>query len=177
MLIAIDLDGPVRQLIPKLVEVYNREYRDDFRIEEITEYHLGNSFPIGNDIYQLLFKDFVQEIYLEAEPEPGAIEAIHELKEWHQLFILTSQPAGIQEHLSRVWLERHEINLPVTFAGGKPKSEFRFDLLIDDCVEHLRGGQEKGRKVICYRQPWNHEWPDKRMDWFKIQEVLSYEWH
>ena len=78
--VLIDLDGVIRDFIGSLIKVYNRIH-PDHQVLPVNSRKLETFFPLGQKVYQFMKPGYIEEIMEEAEPYPGAIEALHRWKD------------------------------------------------------------------------------------------------
>jgi 5'(3')-deoxyribonucleotidase len=145
--ILVDLDGICADMTKKLLSIYNAEWDDTLKYEDITSYNFGG-------IVKPEAKDAVHEIYRrpgfykDLEPIPGAIETIARWKEeGHRPLFCSSPPSSTGAAEKYDWvLEKFG------FAGfsrkdvilANQKDWVKADALVDDCPKNAR----------LYRQAW-----------------------
>ncbi|MFZ0389472.1 MAG: hypothetical protein WAN36_03360 [Calditrichia bacterium] len=158
--VLIDLDGVVRDFVGSLQRVYQREY-PDHQLLPVNSRRLEEFFPIKEKIYDFLENRFIEEVMEEADPYPGALEALNRWQSEFHLVIVTAQPAGIR-HCTFRWIGRH--CLPVDEVHiSYYKSEIPGPALLDDFTDNLQEFRKTGRLAVCLDRPWNQQWNGERV--------------
>jgi 5'(3')-deoxyribonucleotidase len=160
MVLAIDIDGVLRDFVGSLCRQYHRDF-PSHQIKPVTRFGLHEFFPIGPAICDYMYRVRNTEIFRFAEPYPGAVEFLDLLMaDGQHVALVTSQPAGT-ELSTMLWLsENRMIYSSLHFANKK--EIVRADILLDDGVVNL---ESAGRKVraVCFDRPWNKGWRGERV--------------
>ncbi len=164
MRIIVDLDEVIVDLMGPLLKEYNRRYKADILIEDITQWNL-----LTKDMCDI-FKE--PNFFLELIPLPGAIFGVNELiNQGHEVVIASSpsrHPGIAKDKLAwcSLWLQRAELVLT------ERKDILDGDMIIDDAIHHLENFN--GLQVVMDR-PWNREYyADYRVeDWNGILRTVK----
>ena len=164
--IGIDVDGVLRDFCDGLTKVVREHYpqymKEDFI--EVNDWKLANNFNCTKeDLQQIYWHDYADEIMGNSNPIPGAIEQMYELVDWaeekgHSLVCVTSQKPHARYH-TLSWLGKHGINFDtIYFRKGWQKWMVDVDYLVDDSPNNfenwVRGrGMQEG--FILMNQPYN----------------------
>jgi 5'(3')-deoxyribonucleotidase len=164
--IGIDVDGVLRDFCDGLTKVVREHYpqymKDDF--VEVNDWKLANNFNCTKeDLQQIYWHDYADEIMGNSNPIQGAIEQMYDLMDWaeeksHSLVCVTSQKPHARHH-TLSWLGKHGINFDtVYFRKGWQKWMVDVDYLVDDSPNNfenwVRGrGMQEG--FILMNQPYN----------------------
>ena len=163
--IGMDVDGVIRPIHPRLVEVY-LEYNPEHKVAPIKQWHtydISPYFPIGKLIYKFWFEDHADEIYLTVKPSPGAIEFIELLRRDNEVVIVTKQPNKHTEELTEEWLSINKI-LNHGILHAQDKGIFEGDIILDDSTKNLEDVlQARSAIPVCFNQPWNQDWQGLRI--------------
>lgn len=166
--ILVDVDSVIADLMPAWLRVYNKEYDDSLRVEQITEWDMTKFVKpeCGTKIYSYLHDP---SLYDEVFPIDGAISSIHWLRQHgYDIRFVTSgiQPAKI------IWLGNKGLLMSEHFLFSPDvviahdKRLINGDILIDDNLKNCESFQGKS---ILFSQPWNDvvsnffrasSWPD-----------------
>ena len=135
-IIAIDVDGVLRDNLGIMVDIYNSEFNEDKKIEEITDFRTEVSFPrieneTGKTASQWFFQDHSTEIFLNAKPFKNVKEDVKRLQEYGEVVIITYQKSYKNKMETLKWLEDNEIE-PSGIVFLKNKTLLNCDYLIDD---------------------------------------------
>lgn len=167
--VLIDLDGVIRDFVGSLTRVYKTHYPDD-EVLPIVSRRLEEFFPIGDKIYQFVKEGLINQIMEEADPYPGAIEALNKWNDRFEIVIVTSQP-DFSRDSTYIWVGKHKIptnEVHITYY----KSDIKGFALLDDFVDNLQEFQETGRLAVCLDQPWNQSWKGPRVQ--SVEEFFNY---
>jgi len=140
LLIAVDVDEVCADLISHWVRLYNLQWNDDLKVEDIHGWNIDSYVKpeCGKAIYHLLSRP---GMYDGVSPVPGAREAVEELRKLGRVVFLSSCARGTMD-AKFSWLQRHGF-LPNTgpaiadFIVAKDKWLVGADILFDDGVHNV----------------------------------------
>ena len=154
MIIAIDIDGVLNDLVPKVLALYNSRTGKNIKLSNITKYNFHECLSKEDaDGVCALFKE--RELWDSIEPLPNARWGIETLINMgHEIYLAT---ATLPENFSwKVeWIAKHYplINRKNIICINN-KGLLKCDILIDDYLDNLTSN-------ICERivinQPWNQD--------------------
>lgn len=166
-IIAIDVDGVVAEIHVPWLARYNRDYNDNFTVEQWTTW----------DVHTLLkpecggkFYKYIEDptLYDETSPVPGALERIKVLKHYFRIIYITTSTLGASGK-KFLWLKEHKfITDQNDYFECKDKSLVYSDYLIDDNIKTIETPPFFGkRENIIFTQPWNKDfkWEHRLKDW------------
>lgn len=158
MVIAVDVDGVLRNLMQSLCDVYNRKMSslgDYIMTDDINEWDIAKAFPIGKAIYKFAFNDYLEEVYDEALPHGDNVKQLVKWQEdGHYIILITSQSSHRARIATLNWIERYCITFnELVFSNAKIK--YPFDLLVEDKLETVRECLLAGKKCYLVDRPWN----------------------
>ena len=136
LIFAIDCDEVLRQLLDKMIAIYNDNFENRKTRDDITEFKVEKSFPeieaqTGITASQWFFQEHSKELFLDTEAFPHIKEDIAKLREYGKVIILTYQKSYQNKVETLLWLENNGIECDgVCFL--KNKTLLRADYLIDD---------------------------------------------
>ena len=168
MIILVDVDNVVADLVSEWVRLYNIDFNDNLKVEDITEWDMTKfvSDECGTRIYDYLKLD---SLYDRVEPIPHARDGVLTLREMGHRVVFAS--AGVWSSAKYRWLERHDFNTGVfasDYIVAYDKSLLHGDLLIDDGFHNIKnfGSQNS----ILFTQPWNRKekWSNRADSWKDI---------
>ena len=164
--IGIDVDGVLRDFCDGLTKVVREHYpqymKDDF--VEVNDWKLANNFNCTKeDLQQIYWHDYADEIMGNSNPIQGAIEQMYDLMDWaeekgHSLVCVTSQKLHARHH-TLSWLGKYGLNFDtVYFRKGWQKWMVDVDYLVDDSPNNFENwvkgrGMQEG--FILMNQPYN----------------------
>ena len=133
----IDVDEVLRSLCSEMVELYNREFHDNIRCEDLKDFDVDISFPkikaaTGESASKWFFQQHGHELFYEAPALKGAPEAVKKLREMgNEVYIISYQKSFANKLDTLRWLQKYEIEYDgICFV--KNKTVVHLDYLIDD---------------------------------------------
>ena len=165
MRVAIDIDGVLRDFTNAVKTVYLGEF-PHHKVEEITEWGIHKFYPIGEGIYDFVFKLHAEEIFTKAQAYRGAAAFMRVLKaRKHEVWVVTSQPMG-QEPFTLQWLRDNGIVYDsIAFTVNKPVVDC--DIFLDDGTHNLTAIRDAGKFAVAFDRPWNSGWTGLRVKSYK----------
>lgn len=164
--ILLDVDGVLRNIVDKMIEVYKKYYDPDATVthSDVTEWDMDRLFPKApKGVRQTFFVDHAQEVFEESEPYGTDLGAItHELGKRHKIYIVTHQYPG-NEGFTKRWLEKYDVyNNGIVIA--KDKRIMKGDIALDDGLHNLEAYASIHVLPVAYNQPWNVGWYGMKVD-------------
>lgn len=133
--LAIDVDGVLADLIPRLVETVNECEGDNVSADEINSWNLGRYFKCGNKVYN--YMDY--SLFRTLPVIKDAQRVVKLLSEEYFTFIVSSATNNFDSLKAKMeWLEEHFPFIPasnIVLCGSK--SIIKCDILIDDSPRNL----------------------------------------
>jgi len=166
----LDMDGILCDLVKKWFAVYNKDYGEALRPEEMKSWGPHRYAKKGRVIYRYLSKP---GFFLDLEPIPGAVAGVRRLIHWgHDVVIVTAARHGHADKLG--WLARHLPFLhPHQVIFAHRKELVRGDVLFDDSPRNLAAFLPWGLPVAM-DYPYNQEAPGERVhSWEEFLELIE----
>jgi 5'(3')-deoxyribonucleotidase len=160
MRIGIDIDGCVRDIHAKLVQVYKREMGKDHWCdppEKWYEYEISKHFSIGDGIWDFWFHAHVEEIYTKALSFPGTNLFSSLVSHGHQIIVLTDQPNPATARYTVEWIYEHLPAKEVHFTSKKYLVPC--DIYLDDAPHHLKDFADHDLNYVIMTRRWNIDVP------------------
>ena len=136
-ILLFDLDGICCNLMKKWLAVYNRDYNDNLRPEDITSWSWDTFVKpeCGKRIYHYLNRP---GFFADLEPIEGCVESLGRLAKICELVVVTASPREAAGDKIG-WVRRH---LPMVPRGNivitQRKDLVRGDFMFDDAPKNLR---------------------------------------
>lgn len=151
MIIGYDLDNTLWNLVENSLIYYNKDYDDNVKLEDLTEYNMEGKLKMPVDEF---FEKYAQEPYIDTlEVYKESFESIQQfINDGHKIvFVSASYPSTIKwrdKKLKEIfsWYETSDLII------CHKKQLLKIDILIDDCLDNLIGG-DYGRLLVD--MPWN----------------------
>lgn len=173
MKIGIDVDGVLRNIAGKIIELYNSEYNANIQYNEIKDYKMEDIVGMNTDEFMMkYFFELGHEVFEKSNVIGNPTESLINLKNnGHDIHIITHQFKGLEAYTIR-WLINNEIPYDsITFS--EDKSIVNVDLFVDDKVENLQRVQFFGNAIsLCFDQPWNKNFNGKRIS--NLDEIFPF---
>lgn len=155
--IAVDIDGVLGNQITHILTVIKDRYDIIMRYSDITQWDL----PIKDtDIKELIeHEQLVNEEYILGMPvHKNAKKILDKLFLSHRIAVVTAR-AEETDNRSKLWLEINKIPFDEFInIRGKNKSDYKFDVIIDDYPKHIETVVDDHRRYgLLFRQPWNEK--------------------
>jgi 5'(3')-deoxyribonucleotidase len=171
--VGLDVDGVLRDFTGALRTRYALDH-PTHKVGRIDRWDFSGAFPIGNDIWDYIYKDRTRELFEDAPPLPGAKTITRWLKrQGHEIWIVTSQPRGIEHH-TLTWLKKNGIIYDhIAFTDAKARIECH--VLLDDAIRNLNGFRDSRYGIsVCMDRPWDREWAGERVyNFTEFRDLLS----
>ena len=155
------MDGVLRNMNARMIELYNQKFKTNLTIEDITDYDVSKSFPLFEMRGNMTAKDYFFKVrsldcFLLSKPYEGVKEAMQKLKDnGHKIVIVTWQFSIKNKSYTLEWLEENHIPYD-DICFTKDKWMIQGDVLIDDNPEFILDEREKSYKYLI-QQPYNQE--------------------
>jgi 5'(3')-deoxyribonucleotidase len=159
-IIKIDVDGVLRDMLPKMCECYNAYFRDNISPNDIKSYDTNVTFHkckeiLGRDASDWLFQDNGYEIYNSSPMCYKAKEAMDMLKEMGYFVIIVSHQKSYLNQFDTInWLGNHGIHYD-SICFTPDKSLIVGDIMVDDNLEFLAQCENNNEQLICVKAPYN----------------------
>ena len=176
MRFAIDIDSTLHPYWDQLAEIAKRRYGVDLPYDTQSTWAIDALAP--EQLKTIVDETHSPEHVLNAEPYPGAVEAITRWHEQGHFIHITSHRATDTHAQTAEWLE--QIGLPhddlyCSYDKITRCVELQIDVLIDDSPDNLRRAAEVGITAATLEHPWNRDLPDviSAPDWPTLARRLE----
>ena len=171
-IIAIDVDGVVANLhIPWLAR-YNRDYNDNFTVEQWTKWGIHELVKpeCGAKFYQYIEDP---SIYDETPVIKDSLSHVKILQAHFRVVFVTASTIGASGKKFQ-WLKKNGfINDQNDYIECRDKSLIYSDYLIDDDIKNIEKPVPYGKRInIIFTQPWNKDfkWEHRMKDWYHFYD-------
>lgn len=175
MNLIIDIDGTIADLATPWLDLYNLDYDDNLRPQDLTRWNTHEFVKpeCGLKIYDYLW---LEDLYLHVQPIHGALDIIVALRsEGHRVTYLTSglAPGKIRWLYDNGFMQTGSIGWQSSpeFIIAHDKSLVKGDLIVDDKPENVLQFEQG----ILFSQPWNAsaEGFTRAWDWLDVYEIVQ----
>ena len=178
MIIACDVDNVLNNLTESVLQVYNSDYNDNLKIEDIKSYGIEDYVkPEFKKDFPSLFLD--KRVWKGISVIPGCVEV---LKKWHdkghEIYFVTATNTE-NMHKKAEWLQRTfpfmDVKKNLICMQKKQMLSGNIDVLIDDHLGNIIGGRYFS---ILLSYPWNDDinvmiHPYRCDNWDEIDKALE----
>lgn len=158
--IALDLDSVLADTMHPFIEELSRIKKTQYRKDDIKNWNIDELFGITRlDVLHILNFIWNDDNWERIPPTEDFLgEKVNALKKYGKVDILTVIPENQVEN-SKKWLVYHGIPYDnyVRVPEGMKKSDFDYDVFIDDSLSNAEDIANSGRTVFLYDQPWNRK--------------------
>lgn len=168
MKIAIDVDDVLADFLPTLLLFYNKQYGVNYEKNHFKSYHLWETWGgTREEAIDKVFEFYDAEEFNNIPVIPGAQHVVNELRQNHELVIVTARPEAIREK-TESWINRHfpktfsTVHIANRFSKSGPqttKAEIceknGIDMLIDDSLDYALQSVAPHRRILLFDNPWN----------------------
>jgi 5'(3')-deoxyribonucleotidase len=167
---AVDVDGVVADLHSVWLRLYNYDYKDSIKLDDIITYEIQEYVKCGDKIF-----DYIENplIYSSVLPIFGAKDGINFLRKFGRVVFVTNSTDGAFG-AKYFWLKQYGfIDSKKDYIECKDKNLVRADFLIDDCIDNINSFSGCS---ILFSQPWNRIYNHPyvlRNGWVSLPEVLA----
>jgi len=154
----VDVDDVLRGLCQTMLNVYNKEFDDNKKDEDVKVYFVNVSYPKVVERYGDATKWFFQthghELFYGSDALKGAAEAIKILREYGTVQIVTKQRSIENKIDTLKWFDKVGIEYD-SISFVKDKSVVCCDFFIDDYHENFINCGGDGAVGIIINRPYN----------------------
>ena len=171
MLVAVDLDGVIRDVMTPFISAYNRENSTSLGVQDLTYYNKPEVLTGG--FSQLV--SFLEEhdCFRAAECYKGAGAFIGKISKYHDVCFVSAQPSFLSRVHALEWLEHCKFpTLPIHFCPNKVS--VLYDVLVEDCPVHVDAALLEGRYAIFMKRPWNVLYTGEARTVKSFKEAVEY---
>ena len=166
--IGIDIDETINSQITEILKLYNKKYKDNLSIDNITDYNIHKFVkPECKNIFKEFCNDkFFKSLIMTQE----TIEALTELNNNYKIYFVTSaHPKTLK--VRDKWLSKY-LSWYTTkqLIVCRKKSLLNLNYLVDDCYDNLIHGTY--RKILITKK-WNENITDNELDIEDVYRVDS----
>ncbi len=169
MKIGIDIDNVLSMLSNTLLAWHNRVYNTNFKEEDHNTFDLWEIWKCTKEeALSRIVNFFDSPEFKSTKPVLGAINAVQNLTEDHELHVITSRIDKVKDETT-FWLNKHFSNSfhKIHFTGemlgknaikktkGDICKELGITLMIEDALHYAQEIAGKGVKVLLFDWPWN----------------------
>ena len=151
--IIIDIDGVIRNIFSRMVEVINEHLYLNIKESSINSWDLESCIDV-DPVW--LFTTFGRQIFYESKPYPDTIKHLSMISDSYNIILVSNQITKENEEYTTQWLTKCGIKILVDkVIYTKDKNSVEADIIIDDYPENLKG--HNARYKYLYDQYHNRD--------------------
>lgn len=162
MRIGIDIDDCITQTVERYCELASELFSRNIIKDQLlhTSGKLEAQGMVTTEEFQLLRKSLAEQRFFKSIlAHTGAINAIKELNNKHQVFFITSRDDYSEAKEDTLyWLQSQGIISPTIFFSSQKDliiKDNKIDIFIDDRESYVAQALNAGAQAILFTQPWN----------------------
>ena len=179
MKIAIDIDSTLHPYWDQFAAAAKRRFGVDLPYEHQVTWDIAQLRP--EQVKACIAETHAEDAVLEAEPYPGAVEAIARWKQVGHFIHITSHRSTDAHGATTRWLEREGVPFDELYCSWDKIARCReigIDLLIDDSPVTLQRAIDAGIRAATILHPWNRELVEEEDvvaagDWPSLERELA----
>lgn len=184
MKFGIDIDGTIKDTTSAAIEVFNRELKQDVKVEDSTHFYLDKVYGLTKEQGREVWRKLEEEIYELGLPLEHASNVLNELvQQNHEVFFITARPdIGNVREITIKWLKEHGFpytgdNLMMNSRDkAKVAKSLEIDLFFEDAPDHLENLLENGVHTVIVDAPYNRQFPEtvqRITDWLQVYKIVE----
>lgn len=180
--LGIDIDGTVT-CPTTFVPYLQRDFNNNLKYEDITEYNLANVLNCNEDIIATWFEDNESHIYKHSPVAEGAKNILNELKHEYELFYISARHHQLED-ITKEWFDFHNIPYDqITLTGSHNKLEVTKEQNIDIFFEDKLDNAEDINRilnipVLLFDTPYNQKQLQQGVyrihSWHEVKNLLGH---
>ncbi len=155
--IALDLDSVLADVMQVWLEEYNHIFHTNIKKHDISQWHLHNILPIGEQDIHDLFTHVWKNRWQDIPPTSRDIaNVIHTLQnQGFRISIITKRERNTMAFVAH-WLDFHDISFNdiIFIFDDASKTHYPFFLLVDDSPVNATEILHP-KRIVIFDQPWN----------------------
>lgn len=185
MKIAVDVDGVILAMIPKVCEIYNKVFNTNYTKEDVKQWEFYKDWNISEEsMFKIFYQVYEnsQTLSLVDEKAPQVLKALYTK---YSVDLVTARDLRFEdnliERLNSLCIEKGTHYENLIHVDAKPydsKLTLNYDIIIDDNPNLVKAIKKfMNKKLLLYDQPWNQNFQDKERvtrvyNWNQIEILL-----
>lgn len=177
--LGVDIDNVICSTTQTVLDVYYENTGERLQLSDIKTYNIEDY--VSEEYKEEFYRIFLDKrVWENVEILPNCAEIIKQLHNTgHDIYFVTAtEPANIYKKFELLCCTFPFINVKERLIATQHKQMTKLDILIDDCVDNVIGGDYYG---ILFDYPWNHNFDDasddkiyRVFDWAQVEPMIEY---
>jgi len=185
MKIAVDVDGVILAMIPKVCERYNKAFNTNYTKEDVKQWEFFKDWNITEESMYKIFCQVYENSQTLSLVDENAPQVLKKLYNKYYVDLVTARDlrfeSNLLERLTSLGIKKGAYYENLIHVKAKPydsKLSLNYDLIIDDNPNLVKAiGKYMNKKLLLYDQPWNQNFQDKERvtrvyNWNQIETLL-----
>ena len=168
--IKIDIDGVLEDLLVPLISMYKERHTIEIPYDSFSRYDFANFKPeVRQEFLDILH---TEELIDRLEPVDGACEALADLNDRYDVFLVTATSVDLFSHKAEWVLKHYPFIMPdrILRVPGRYKSMINTDFAIDDYHENLK--TDIGHRILI-DAPFNRNVHDEAFTFHRVKNLTE----
>jgi len=186
MKIAVDVDGVILAMIPKVCEIYNKAFNTNYTKEDVKQWEFFKDWNISEEsMYKIFYQVYTNSQTLSLV-DKDAPQVLKKLYKKYFVDLVTARDLRFEgnliEKLNSLGIKKGTHYENLIHVEAKPydsKLSLDYDIIIDDNPNLINTSEGfPNKKILLYNQPWNRNFKEKinlkRVEnWKQIQKEIE----
>lgn len=178
MKIAVDVDGVILAMIPKVCEIYNERFNTNYSKADVRQWEFFKKWNISEESMYKIFDEVYENSHVLSLVDKRAPLVLKKLFNTHKVDLVTARNLRFESNLIKrlnilnIKEGTHYEN--IIHVEAKPydsKLTLNYDVLIDDNPNLVKAIREyRNKELLLYDQPWNKNIVDNE----KVKRVYNW---
>ena len=168
--IKVDVDGILEDLLIPIIKLYKEAHDIEIPYDSFSEYDFRNFRQHVRDEFlaNLASHDMIDML----EPIEGSYDALYELNEKYDVFLVTATSVDLFSHKAEWILKHYPFIMPdrIMRVPGRYKSMLNTDFAVDDYHENLK--TDIGHRILV-DAPFNHKVHDDAFGFHRVKDLAE----
>ena len=183
---AVDVDGVVLAMIPKVCEIYNKMYNTNYTKKDVKQWEFFRDWNITEESMFKIFYQVYENSHTLSLVDENAPQVLKKLYKKYVVDLVTARDLRFEgnliEKLNSLGIKKRTHYENLIHVEPKPydsKLTLNYDILIDDNPNLVSAiVKYENKKLLLYDQPWNQNLQDEKRvkrvyDWNQIKGLLT----
>jgi len=185
MKIAVDVDGVILAMIPKVCEIYNERFNTNYTKEDVRQWEFFKDWNISEESMYKIFNQVYENSQSLSLIDENAPQVLKKLYNKYVVDLVTARDlrfeSNLIEKLNSLNIKKGTYYENLIHVEAKPydsKLTLNYDIIIDDNPNLVKViGKYMNKKLLLYDQPWNQNFQNKERvtrvyNWNQIEILL-----
>ncbi len=185
MKIAVDIDGVILAMVPKVCDIYNKTYNTNYTKEDVRRWEFFKDWNITEESMFKIFYQVYENSHTLSLVDKNAPQVLKKLYNKYFVDLVTARnikfESNLLKRLNSLGIKKGTHYENLIHVEAKPydsKLTLDYDIFIDDnpnLVSEMR--KYRNKQLLLYNQSWNQNFHDEKrvkriFNWIQIENLL-----